>query len=234
MPTDCMWGVFYSAFPALCVVVDQLVWMYLIDVAIGKAETSPNVGYKGDSTVLAILVATFVLNYAMRHFANTKFRHLKLGGKAALSLRTALFDTMIQFTSESQERFSAGDVATAINREVPEAVLNADTRRKQLFRGALRRNSLVANSPRNVQKQAKGVASILIRDLSFEYPPRPTKGIVTDAEEAGDPSEKIICGLTTVIPPDRIPSARRSPSPSSPSRRSSREWYPSPAAAAAI
>lgn len=105
---DGKWGIFYSFFPGITSIVDQLVIMFTINIAI-KDE---------DRQTLGFLVGAFVGSFCIRLWSRNQRRELRLGGKATQKLRQAVFDTMLQFTAPSQDRFPGAAVTTVLSRDV--------------------------------------------------------------------------------------------------------------------
>ena len=77
-----------------------------------------------DSVVFILYsrAAFFLINYAMGHYVNFKFRNLKLGGKATLAMRTQMMTQILQLTMTAQEGFPTGKTAKIMGAQIDNAM----------------------------------------------------------------------------------------------------------------
>lgn len=93
-------GLIFKMAPGLCFLFQKLITSYVLnDVLIDK-----------DSASLLGACGLFLLTFAVGLVADREYTKLKLDGKAALALRTAMMSTMVQFTPAAEEAFDTGRV----------------------------------------------------------------------------------------------------------------------------
>lgn len=77
---------------------------------------------KGRFETLWCLAGSYALSSLMRALAAQQFRSLKLGGRATLSLRTAIFGTMVQLTPCNEENFETGSIVSLALHQTADAI----------------------------------------------------------------------------------------------------------------
>jgi hypothetical protein len=102
LKTETHLGLVYKLAPGVCFLLQKLITSYVLnDVLTDKDKaTAP----------LAGACVLFLLTFVLGMVADRQFVKLKLDGKAALALRTAMMSTMVQFTPEAEEEFDTGRV----------------------------------------------------------------------------------------------------------------------------
>jgi len=136
------WGFLYMLYPGINFIVNQIIILNLMNMfkatndgtACGSDDdtcvmvdgtsysTAPTTDQAGGKTVLYMCAFFYVVNFALNHWFNRKFRHLKLGGKAMKNMRENMMTTMLSFSPHSQEHFPTGKVSKIMESQVENAV----------------------------------------------------------------------------------------------------------------
>jgi hypothetical protein len=136
------WGFLYMLYPGINFIVNQIIILNLMNMfkatndgtACGSDDdtcvdqdgtsysTAPTTDIAGGKTVLYMCAFFYVINFALNHWFNRKFRHLKLGGKAMKNMRENMMTTMLSFSPHSQEHFPTGKVSKIMESQVENAV----------------------------------------------------------------------------------------------------------------
>ena len=81
-----------------------------------------SLGKMAGTEMLMIRAGYFLINFALGHYFNYKFRCLKLGGKATLDLRTQMINQILQLTPGAQEEFPTGKTAKIMGSQIENAL----------------------------------------------------------------------------------------------------------------
>ena len=79
-------------------------------------------GDPGPVEMLMVRAVYFLINFALGHYFNYKFRCLKLVGRATLDLRTQMINQILQLTPKEQEVFPTGKTAKIMGGQIENAL----------------------------------------------------------------------------------------------------------------
>lgn len=118
-------GFIYGLYPGLHFFINTFLILYLLNVfneVSVQLAADPGYDTGPEKTILFGIAFFFVCNFALNHYFNFKFRNLKLGGKATISLRVNMMTQMLNFTPDAQEDFPTGKVSKIMESQVGNAI----------------------------------------------------------------------------------------------------------------